>query len=66
MLNSVFDQEGLLLSSSPSDASICKSTSISTSLLSWTPVCDAPGSWEHTPASSTSPHQRISMQWVGC
>ena len=62
MPNSFFDQEGLLLSSSPNNASICKPTSISTSLLNWTPVCDAPGSWEHTPASSASPYQRKSMQ----
>lgn len=50
--------EGFALSSSlPRDASICRSTSMSTSLSSFTPVFEAPASCEHAPASSAHVNQ---------
>ena len=61
--NNFCDHEGFALSSSlPRDASICRSTSMSTSLSSFTPVFEAPASCEHAPASSAHVSQ-LQFAW---
>ena len=61
--NNFFDHAGFaLFSSLPRDASICRSTSMSTSLSSFTPVFEAPASCEHAPASSAHVSQ-LQLAW---
>ena len=61
--NNFCDHEGFALSSSLlRDASIFRSTSMSTSLSSFTPVFEAPASCEHAPASSAQVSQ-LQLAW---